>query len=414
MLNPPLTRRQLLRGGTAAAASLLLPARFVLRAASAQSPAPVLVVIFQRGAVDALNMVIPYAEPEYYEYRSQIAVPPPGQANGAIDLDGQFALHPALTSLQPMFARSELAIVHACGSPDPTRSHFDAQDYMETGAPGNKRVTDGWLNRYLQVSDPDVNSVFRGVALTGNTPRSLAGPADALALGDLAQLSLGTGGSGAAVRTALAAMYGGRDDLPALLVGEALRAIDLAEQLDPDRYVPANGAVYPNSELGTQLRQIAQTVKAEVGLEVAFADVGGWDTHALEGGSEGTLANLFRDFADSIAALRADLGDRFANVCVLTMSEFGRTLHENGSGGTDHGHGTAMLVAGGTVRGGKVYGRWPGLSESVLFEGRDLAVTTDFRTLLAEIVARHLGYPDVGAVFPGFTYYDASRLGVIG
>ncbi len=413
MLDSRITRRQLLRGGAAAAAGLTMPARFLLRPAAAQGTRRVLVVIFQRGAVDALNMVVPYGERAYYEQRASIAVPPPGQPSGAIDLDGQFALHPALGALQPLFARRELAVVHACGSPDSTRSHFDAQDYMETGVPGDKGVSDGWLNRYLQVTDPDATSVFRGVAITGSTPRSLAGPADALTLGNLGQLSLGTGQRGVLVRAALAGMYGGRDDLPAVLVGEALRAVDLARRLDPNAYVPAHGAVYPTGEFGTQLREIAQTIKADVGLEVAFADVTGWDTHAQQGGSEGTLATLLSDFAGSIAALHTDLGERFADVCVLTMSEFGRTLHENGSGGTDHGHGTAMFVLGGTVRGGAVYGQWPGLAEDALFEGRDLAVTTDFRTLLAEIVAHHLGQPDVANVFPGYTYDDATRLGVI-
>jgi len=408
-----LTRRQVLRGGAAAAATLVLPVRLMLRRAAAQNTARVLVVIFQRGAVDALNMVVPYREGPYYDQRSSIAVPAPGQSGGAIDLDGQFALHPALAALQPLFAAGELAIVHAIGSPDPTRSHFDAQDYMETAVPGDKRVTTGWLDRYLQAAPEPAASVFRGVALSGTVPRTLAGPADALALSDLEQLSLGSGASGALTRGTLAEMYGGRDDLPAVLVGEALRAVDLAGRLDPQSYVPANGAVYPTSTFGTELRQIAQTIKAGVGLEVAFADVTGWDTHVLEGGSDGNLASLLRDFGDAIAALRVDLGDAFADVCVPTMSEFGRTLAENGSGGTDHGHGTAMFVLGGTVRGGGVYGQWPGLAADALFEGRDLAVTTDFRTLFAEIVAHHLGHPDVSTVFPGFAYDESARLGVI-
>jgi len=396
-----------------AVAGLALPTRFILGKGVAQSARRVLVVIFQRGAVDGLNMVVPFREPEYYAQRPGIAVPPPGEPSGGLDLDDQFALHPALASLQPLFISGELAVVHACGSPDPTRSHFEAQDYMETAVPGDKSVIDGWLNRYLQVAVPQSESVFRGIAIASSTPRALAGRANALAVSDLAVLSLGTGQRGAQTRAALATMYGGRSDLPAIVVGETLRAVDFANRLNPDAYDPENGAVYPSSVLGLQLRQIAQTIKSGVGLEVAFAVVWGWETHLGQGASEGLLANALRDLGDGIAALRTDLGEAFADVCVLTMSEFGRTVRENGTGGTDHGHGTAMLIAGGTVRGGTVYGTWPGLNEERLFEGRDLAVTTDFRAICAEIVVRHLGFTALAEIFPDFVYDDSQRLGLI-
>jgi uncharacterized protein (DUF1501 family) len=392
---------------------LTLPSRFTVGRVAAQSEPQVLLVIFQRGAVDGLNMVVPYGETAYYERRPTIAIPPPGDPSGAVDLDGFFGLHPALAPLQPLYASGELAVVHACGSPVATRSHFDAQDFMETAVPGDKSVTDGWLNRYLHVADPRSSSVFRGAAITHSTPRALAGPAEALAIGDLGKLALGRGRRGVVTRAVLEDMYAGRDDLPGVLTQEALRAVELADQLDPDRYQPANGAEYPGSHLGTQLRQIAQAIRSDVGLEVAFAETEGWDTHAVQGGSSGALANLLHDLAAGLTALRTDLGDRFAKVCVLTMSEFGRTLGENGSAGTDHGYGTAMLVLGGAVRGGSVYGDWPGLAEDALFDGRDLAVTTDFRTLCAEIVVHHLGYPNVADVLPGFIYDDRERLGVI-
>ena len=411
MSNRLISRRQLLLGGAITVASYGLGPRFLFRPARAQHTAKrVLVAIFQRGAVDGLNMVVPYAEPRYYDSRSSIAIPPPNTGDGGgIDLDGQFALHPAMGELMPFFNARELALVHACGSPDPTRSHFDAQDYMETGFPGVKNATDGWLNRHLLVTSPGASSVFRAVALGGALPRALAGGADVLAVASLDQLSLGSGQTGVVAQAAIDRMYGSRTDLLGGAVQDALGALG---RLDPGAYQPRNGAEYPTAPLGAQLREIAQVIRADVGLEVAFLDVGGWDTHSLQGGSNGQLAALLGEFVDGLVAFRTDLGDEFEDVCVLTMSEFGRTLKENGAGGTDHGRGTAMLVLGGTVAGGAVYGDWPGLEDDALFEGRDLAVTTDFRTLFAEVIDRHLGNPNIDGVFPGFAY-DSSSLGVI-
>jgi uncharacterized protein (DUF1501 family) len=412
------SRRLVLKGGAVAALSFGLGPRFLLRAAAA-APAStrrrrVLVALFQRGAVDGLNMIVPHGDAHYHAARPTIAVPRPGAGDAAaLDLDGYFGLHPAMASLQPAFAAGELAIVHACGSPDPTRSHFDAQDFMETGAPGVRNVADGWLNRHLQTSPAHDASTVRAVALSSQMPRTLAGPAPALATTSLADVAFGPPGQGALARRAVERMYGARDDRLGVATRDALASLDVFASLDATPYQPANGARYPDGDLGAQLRDVARAIKGDVGLEIAFLNVGGWDTHTLEGGGDGQLASLLRELADALSAFRTDLGDAMADVCVLTMSEFGRTVAENGSRGTDHGRGTAMLVLGGTVRGGRVAGRWPGLAPEQLVDGRDLAVSTDFRTLFAEVLVHHLGNEDVAAVFPGFAWDDAQRLGVI-
>ncbi len=416
MLDPRVNRRLVLKGAAIAAASFGLGPRFLGRALAAGSSGKrILVAIFQRGAVDGLSMVVPYAEPRYAELRRSIAIAKPGASGGALDLDGTFGLHPEMASLHPYFGAGELAVVHACGSPDPTRSHFDAQDYMETGQPGDKSAADGWLNRHLQTTSGGAAGVgpMRAGALDATLPRALAGAAPALATTGLDQLTLGRGREAERARTAIEAMYGERSDLLGTSVRDALEAVDVAARLGSSAYTPANGAKYPTSELGGQLEDVARLIKGEVGLEIAFLNTGGWDTHTNQGGSEGTLARLLRDLSDSLVAFRKDLGERFAEVCVLTMSEFGRTAAESGGGGTDHGHATAMLAFGGTVAGGAVRGPWPGLAAAALAEGRDLAVKTDFRALFGEIVERHLGNPDVASVFPGFDYDPAARAGVI-
>lgn len=408
------SRRVFLKSGGAALVSLGFAPSFLARTVDAAGTRKkLLIAIFQRGAVDGLNMVVPYGDAGYYAARPTIAIARPGRSDGALDLDGFFGLHPRMAALLPTWRDGHLAIVHASGSPDATRSHFDAQDYMETGEPGLRNASDGWLNRHLQ-SAPEANaSTVRAVALASQMPRTLEGPAPALATTSLAEVAFGPPGQGALARRAVEHMYGTRDDLLGTATRDALDSLDVFASLDATPYQPANGARYPDGDLGAQLRDVARAIKGKVGLEIAFLNAGGWDTHVLEGASEGQLANLLRELADALAAFRTDLGDLMADVCVLTMSEFGRTLTENGSAGTDHGRGTAMLALGGTVRGGRVLGAWPGLAPAQLADGRDLAVTTDFRTLFAEVLVRHLGNPDVAAVFPGFAWSDARRLGVI-
>ena len=299
-----------------------------------------------------------------------------------------------------------LAAVHACGSPDVTRSHFDAQDYMESGTPGVKSTPDGWLARAVRAM-PERRLPFRAVALGRTLPRSLQGEAGALAMPSLDRFDVRA--SGPAPATGFEALYeqGARD----LLHGtgrETFEAVRALKQSGAGRLAPANGADYPRGRFGDALRQVAQLIRADVGLEVGFVDSDGWDTHVAQGAEQGQLAARFRDFGAGLAAFAQDLGDRMSDVVVLTMSEFGRTVAENGSRGTDHGHATAMLVLGGRVRGGNVYGRWPGLAPEQRFEGRDLAITTDFRALFAEVAGRHLGIAQPASLFPGWKDTSAS------
>lgn len=375
----------------------------------------VLVTIFQRGAVDGLNMIVPHGDEAYYDLRRTIAIPAPGKTDGAVDLDGHFGLHPAMSGLEPFWKSKQLAIVHAAGSPDNTRSHFDAQDFMESGTPGVKSTRDGWLNRALQGSAGKDDSPFRAVSMTQQLPRSLYGKAPSIAMTNLADFTVKAGRYTAELKGGFEGVYqqNAKDSL-AETGKETFEAVNFLKQANPAQYKPENGAVYPNTALGRSLRQIAQLIKAGVGLEVAFAEMGGWDTHINQGGSRGQLANLLRDFSGSIAAFATDLGKRMDDVVLLTMSEFGRTARENGSRGTDHGHGNAMLILGNGVRGGKVYGNWKGLKNDQLNEGRDLAVTTDFRDVFAEAASKHLGVGNMNALFPKYTVSNGSFRGYLG
>jgi uncharacterized protein (DUF1501 family) len=376
--------------------------RSLYAADTAENRKKILVAIFQRGAVDGLNMVVPFGEPRYYALRPSIAIPKPdGTTNAAVDLDGFFGLHPALAPLKPMFDAQHLAIVDAVGSPDPTRSHFDAQDYMESGTPGYKGATDGWLNRALP-KESGPASPLRAVSLGDSLARTLRGHNDAVAVRSLNDFQVHDARGAATFES----MY--ENSLDTMLHGtgkETFNAVKIMQSIQKQKYVPANDAKYPNGGFGQSLQQIAQLIKANVGVEVAFADIGGWDTHVNETGGQptnGQLANNLAQFGQALAAFYQDLGDRMEDVTLVTMSEFGRTVKENGDRGTDHGHANVMFVLGGDVRGGKIYGDWPGLQEEQLYDGRDLALTTDFRDVLSELVARHLGNPNLKSVFPGY------------
>ena len=354
----------------------------------------ILVTIFQRGAADGLNTVVPFREKAYYALRPLIAVPQPGQSEGALDLNGEFGLHPALEPLKNLYQEKLLAIVTAAGSPDPTRSHFDAQDYMESGTPGRKATRDGWLNRLLP-RDASVSPV-RAISIGPGLPRSLRGASSAVALNTVQNFRVRDEAAGMALQS----MYAATQDTELSGAGkETFEALRLLESLRAQNYTPANGAAYPAARLGASLKQIAQLIKSDVGVEVAFADMGGWDHHTNE---LARLPNMLREFGSSLAAFAQDLGDRMADVVVVTMSEFGRTVRENGSAGTDHGHANSMFVIGGPVAGGQIYGKWPGLNQEQLYEGRDLAITTDFRNVLGEVVTGHMGLPNVGKIFPEF------------
>jgi len=373
-----------------------------------------LIAIFQRGAVDGLNVVVPYKESAYYDLRPNIAVAKPnGGKDAALDLDGFFGLHPSLAPFKPLWDSKRLAIVHASGSPDNTRSHFDAQNYMELATPGIKSTKDGWLNRYLQSKTDPQKSLFRAVSMTQQMPLAMQGVAPTLAISNLADFNIRAGQSSASVQGGFEAMYD--EAVKDSLHGtgkETFEAINYLKQVNPGQYKPENGAVYPAGQFGNALRQTAQLIKAGVGLEVAFTDVGGWDTHINEGNQQGQLSNLLRQFSSAIAALYTDLGQRMDDVIILTMSEFGRTVRENGNRGTDHGHANAMFVVGNSVRGGKVYGDWPGLKSDQLYEGRDLALTTDFRDVFGEIAVKHLGTNKLQTIFPG--YAGGKFRGVLG
>ncbi len=381
------SRRIFVKAGGLALVSLGLDPLFLARAAFASvrpavRPAdrPILVCLFQRGAVDGLNMIVPHGDPLYYEERPRIAVP----QNTVVDLDGHFG--------------------------------FDAQDYMETGTPGVKSTGDGWANRYCAHDREHADTPFRAVAFGPQLPRILAGSAPSLAIDDLQAFGLRVPQEAARDRLtrAFEELYeGAGTGLLASSSREGFDAIQMLKRADPTHYRPAAGADYPQGRLGRTLLQIAQLIKADVGLEIAFADCTGWDTHVNQGSNEGQLAARLRELALALSAFSRDLGDRMSRVVVLTMSEFGRTIRENGNSGTDHGHATAMLVMGGPVNGGRVLGRWPGLSVEQRFEGRDVAVTTDFRDLFGEVLARHLGAGDLSPIFPGFTPDPQRFLGAI-
>ena len=363
-----------------------------------------LVVVFQRGAMDGFNVVASYADPIYRRFRPTIALPAlrGGSREAALDLDGYFGLHPSLEPLLPLWKDGTLAAVQAVGSPDPTRSHFDAQDFMESGTPGVKSTEDGWINRHLQCASPAEATPFRAVSLTPTLPRSLAGRAPAVAMNSIREFDLRPS-AGPRVASGFEGMYEGA--VKDVLHGtgqETFEAIQFLKKSDPSRYAPTAGAEYPRGRYGDSLKQVAQLIKADVGVEVAFTEIGGWDHHAAEGGVQGQLAQRLRELGLSLAAFQKDLGDRMQDVVLVTLTEFGRTVHENGNRGTDHGHASVSLVMGGGVRGGKVQGRWPGLEERSLYEARDLAVTTDFRDLLGELLTRHLGDRDLAQVFPGY------------
>jgi len=408
-----MNRRYFIKSGGIALASFGVMAAapsFLKRALAETLSAPsarrkTLIAIFQRGAVDGLNMVVPYGESAYYDLRPSIAIPKPnGGAEAAINLDGFFGLHPSLSSFKPLWESKRLAILHASGSPDNTRSHFDAQDYMESATPGVKSTADGWLNRFLQVKADPQKSLFRAVSMTSNMPRVMQGKASTLAISNLADFNIRAGQNSASLQGGFEAMYDDKFVKDALhgTGTETFEAINYLKQVNPAQYKPENGATYPQGQLGNALRQTAQLIKSGVGLEVAFTDVGGWDTHVNEGNQQGQLSNLLRQFSNAIEALYTDLGQRMDDVVILTMSEFGRTVRENGNRGTDHGHANAMFVVGNSVRGGKVYGDWPGLNAAQLYEGRDLALTTDFRDVFGEIAQKHLGAPNLKAIFPGY------------
>ncbi|HXD08853.1 MAG TPA: DUF1501 domain-containing protein [Anaerolineales bacterium] len=360
-----------------------------------------LVVVFLRGAADILNMVVPHGEDAYYQLRPTLGIPHPDDLNTkmeerVIDLDGFFGFHPSMRALMDAWRSQQLAIIHACGAPDESRSHFKAMELMERGVDDERGPASGWIGRHLATLNTGNSSPLRAVGMGTRPQRSLSGSVPVSALRSIADFHLG--GDPRALqqmRAALNTVY--EDDVPGQ---EALSIMDTLQALDPLTYSPARSAKYPDSEFGLALKQTAMLIKAEVGLEVSAIDVGGWDTHFAQGASTGQMANLMKDLADGLAAFHADMRDHMSQLTTVTMSEFGRRASENGSLGTDHGHGSMMMVLGGNVNGGKVHGKWPGLGEGQLIGPGDLAVTTDYRDILSEILVKRLNNPATAEVFP--------------
>ena len=411
------TRRAFIRNSALAVVGTAAIPSFLTRAAHGAVDPGIrnkrLVVIFQRGAADGLNIVVPHGEREYYAMRPSISIP----RKAVIDLDGLFGLHPSMSAFHPLWQQGHLAIIHAAGSPDPSRSHFDAQDFMESGTPGIKATEDGWLNRTLRnLPNPGDKAAFRAIAMGPSLPRILSGSEPAVAINSIDDFGVGGRNAGAApIANTFESMYSQSVDTVLHGTGrETFDAVKMLKSADPSQYKPAPGVNYPRGRFGGSLRQLAQLIKANLGVQVAFADIGGWDHHVNEGSTQGPLANLLGDFSQSLVAFWTDLRDLGEDTVVITMSEFGRTARENGTRGSDHGHANAMFVLGGRVKGGKVYGRWPGLDQSQLYEGRDLAVTTDFRNVISEALDHHLGNKSLGQVFPGFDSAPQNYLHLLG
>lgn len=405
------SRRDLLkRTGVLAMGMLAWPAwmpRVALAPQNAPTQGDLLVCVFMRGGVDGLNLVTPHGDKNYYSARETLALKQPNSRDGqsVMDLDGFFGLHPALRPFKDIYDAGALAIVHAAGSPDPTHSHFDAMDFMERGTPGEKAIPTGWIGRHLQQVASSNQSPFRAVGMGTLLQQSLRGPISATALQSITDFHLrGDGRQIEKFQQVLASLYEG-DGFIETEGQQTLQAMRDLAKIAANNYTPANGAKYPDGPYGKGLATVAQLIKSGMGLEVACVDIGGWDTHVQQGGAEGQMPRLIDEFAKGLSAFYTDLQDQMKRITIVTMSEFGRRLQENTSHGTDHGHGNVMFVIGGGIKGGKVYGDWPGLDKSSLYGPGDLAITTDFRDVLGEIVQKRLRNSNLAAVFPNYSTF---------
>ena len=360
-----------------------------------------LVVVFLRGAADVLNMVIPHGEDAYYQLRPTLGIPRPDDSKKmkeerVIDLDGFFGFHPNMSPLLESWQSRQLAIIHACGAPDESRSHFKAMELMERGVDDERGPASGWIGRHLATLNTGNSSPLRAVGMGTRPQRSLTGSVPVSALRSIADFHLG--GDQQALQQMRAALnYVYQNDE---LGQDTLSIMDTLQKLDPLTY--SSPIEYPDSEFGLALKQTAMLIKAEVGLEVSAIDLGGWDTHFTQGSAIGIMPNLMKDLAEGLAAFHADMSNHMSKLTIVTMSEFGRRAYENGSLGTDHGHGSMMMVLGGNVDGGKIHGEWPGLAEGQLIGPGDLAVTTDYRDVLSEVLIKRLNNPATGDVFPEY------------
>lgn len=394
---------------------------FMARAADSRKITPpykkkrIMVCIFQRGAMDGLMAVTPFTDEYLKKARPGLFIPAvkSAQSTTLIDLDGRFGLHPSMNAFQPLFREKRLAIVHGIGSPNNTRSHFDAQDYMESGTPFNKGTASGWLNRAVGLLGHD-STPFRAVSLTSSMPRSFYGDNPSVAISNLQDFSIQMRGNPSGANMAAKSFEDLYDQTSSGLLKEtgkeSFDAVKMMQKTDTRNYQPANNAVYPTSPLGNSLKQIAQLVKMDVGLEVAFAESGGWDTHFNQGAQTGIFARNVADLSNSITAFWTDLGSYQDDLTVMTMTEFGRTVKQNGTGGTDHGRASCNFILGNDVQGGMVHGNIKPLAPENLEDGRDLTVTTDFRAVFGEVADKHLKISSDQILFPD---WKGNKIGVM-
>jgi uncharacterized protein (DUF1501 family) len=419
------TRRGFLKGGGLALLGVGLmggiPAFMAEAAASDKVFRPykrkrVLVCIFQRGAMDGLMAVTPFSDTYLQTARPGLSLSAAkgGQGNPLIDLDGRWGFHPGMKAFEPLFREGRLGIVHGIGSPNNTRSHFDAQDYMESGTPFNKGTASGWLNRAVGLLGHDAVTPFTAVSLTSALPRSFYGDHPSVAISNLQDFAIELKANPAGANMAARSFEELYDQTsPGLLQEtgrESFQAMKLLQAADIRNYRPAGGAIYPNTPLGSSMRQIAQLVKMDVGLEVAFTESNGWDTHFNQGTDNGIFARNITDLSNSMAAFWKDMDSYQDDVTVMTMTEFGRTVHQNGTGGTDHGRGSCNFILGNHVAGGRVFGDVPVLAVENLEDGRDLPVTTDFRSVFSAVADAHLQLANDKVLFPD---WDGKRAPVM-
>lgn len=395
---------------------------FIVRAANNHKMASpykkkkILVCIFQRGAMDGLMAVTPFTDTYLKAARPTLfmSAAKESSSNPLIDLDGHFGLHPAMKNFEPLFTQKRLAIVHAVGSPNNTRSHFDAQDYMEAGTPFNKGTASGWLNRAVGLLGAEAATPFQAVSITSSLPRSFYGDNPAVAISNLQDFAIQMRGNSMATNFAAKSFEDLYDQTSSSLLNktgkESFDAVKMLQKADTKNYKPANGVVYPTSSLGNSLKQMAQLIKMDVGLEVAFTECGGWDTHYNQGVDTGVFARNVNDLSNCITAFWKDIDAYQDDVDVMTMTEFGRTVKQNGTGGTDHGRGSCMFILGNNVNGGIVHGNLPILSQENLEDGRDVPVTTDFRSVFSEVADKHLKLNNDKLLFPE---WDGKKIGVM-
>ncbi len=413
MDNTKISRRSLMRGTTAllaaTAAQFALPSWMPRLAFAPAQTAPrgdVLISIFLRGAADMLNMIVPYGEDAYYAARPKLAIPRPDDASAkekVLDLNGFFGLHPALGSLQSIFQGGAMAAITAAGSPSESRSHFEAMDFMERGQPDEYSLASGWIGRHLQTLNTGNTSPIRSIGWGTAVQAALRGTISSIAVQSIVDYHLnGNEQVAAQMLTSLNKLYALPNDSLTTAAESTESAIDILARVGYQNYQPKNGAAYPDSDFAFALRQSAALIRADVGLETACIDLGGWDTHVNQGGVEGTQARLMTELAGGLAAFHQDMGDDLKHVSVVVMSEFGRRVAENGGGGTDHGHGSALWVMSGNLAKSNVVTKWPGLAKEALDRGEDLAITTDYRDVLAELLTNRLNNSAISTIFPDF------------